>query len=240
MTPKTGWIGYVLLAIAVLNSACLGLLPPLQIPPIGPQSAQKKGPASSPDPISDEALAGLSFKDTELYHLFTAHPYNSLRPFEEQFPRVALTVLEAPNVQSWSAQIVVPACWRLRAKVWFTPPADEAPSRDNPSREPEFKDVEPFYWCAPRDVVKEVDQSGLASWLSVIPRVNTGNIRTEWYLPPQSPVPSNLRHQKFWGRRAFDPESMNGLMMASVLYYMGFDWSYADPRVWIVDFIQAR
>lgn len=191
---------------------------------------------NSPPP---EAWSGLSFKDTALYGLYYKYPYDENLPFEQQFPRVALTVLDAPPTQSDKSSLFrTKSCWKLRAKIW--------------SSRTSSQDVEAFHWCTPRDIAGELPLEGADIWFSIgqpskdicktcFKYENTGNLRTEGPVPPRTSIPFDLRHQKFWQSSGFGIRQMNGLMLASLLYHMGFDWSVVDDRrVWVVEFIQAR
>jgi hypothetical protein len=179
-----------------------------------------------------EAWSGLSFKDTELYGIFLKYPYDTRLSFEQQFPRVALFVLDAPRNHTKPYGVSThKACWKLRAKLW--------------RRRDQSKDIESFHWCSPNDIATDVPLSGAAYWFSGgIPGFafeNTGNQRAPGPVPPFSAVPTDLRHQKFWQSAVFGPHTMDGVMLLSLLYHMGFDWSILeDRRVWVVEFAQAR
>ena len=179
-----------------------------------------------------EAWSGLSFKDTELYGLFIKHPYDTRLSFEQQFPRVALVVLDAPRNHTKPYGLSMHrACWKLRAKLW--------------RRRDQSKDIETFHWCSPHDIATDVPLSGGNQWFLVDSAKgqfeNTGNQRTPGPVPPFSAVPLDLRHQKFWQSERFGPHTMDGVMLLSLLYHMGFDWSILeDRRVWVVEFAQAR
>jgi hypothetical protein len=188
--------------------------------------------ARDADTEQKEAWAGLSFKDTELYGLFIKHPYNTTISFERQFPRVALIVLDAPRNHSKDSGVSKhKACWRLRARLW--------------QRRDQSKDIESFHWCTPYDIATDVPLSGAYEWFAVDASKtgfeNTGNQRTSGPVPPISAMPSDLRHQKFWQSEKFGPHTMDGVMVLSLLYHMGFDWSVLeDRRAWVVEFSQAR
>lgn len=187
-----------------------------------------KGPTKG-DSDPPEAFSGLSFRNTKLNGLFSRYPYDTTKPFDQQFPRVALTVIDAPQGHYLEVHNVrTRVCWKLRAKIWFSVSTSQ--------------NVESFHWCNPDDIAIGVPLKGADIWFN-LPKsgTHTGNKRTDGFVPPEHPVPQDLRHQKLW-RSAdhFNTGTLNGQMLASLLYFMGFDWSCTeDRRVWVIEFIQA-
>ena len=135
--------------------------PPADSPPTQPvQPVPAKSTARPPAPPAQPARAnrtaqppaapvqaGVSVKDTPLYHLFDKYPYDTKKPFAVQYPRVALTVVSAPPNHSQTQRqdygggfVPRDGCFTLRAKLW--------------SSATESQDVGPFQWCSPRDLPK--------------------------------------------------------------------------------------
>lgn len=212
-------------SLAVFNTGCL-----FNVQPLAKDVYDTIADAVRSNRPAPEAWHGLDFRHTELYGLFLRHePFNSNKPADEQFPRVAITVLDAPPIQSHRFMNPTKSCWKLRAKIWLDPK--------------EYRFVAPFNWCSPRNLLPAPVPLGSANtWFySGGSGANTGNQRNDGPIPPAAAVPTDLRHQTFWGFAGFDTESMNGKMFVSVLYYMGFDWTNGgDRRVWIVEFSQTH
>lgn len=181
---------------------------------------------SSPPP---DSYHGIDFKDTELFGLFARYEaFDSRKPADQHFPRVALTVITAPPNHFRKTMDRTKSCWRLRAKIWL-------------SLE-EYRFVEPFDWCTHLHLVPPtVPLDDANAWFSAgVNGAHTGNIRTEGPIPPAAAIPTDLKHQEFWGASGFGPASMNGQMLVGLLYHMGLDWTNrGDRRVWIVEFSQA-
>ncbi|KFA90571.1 hypothetical protein Q664_27285 [Archangium violaceum Cb vi76] len=211
--------------LAIFNSGCVIHMGALfnDISETVKDAMRDTGPA----PV---AWYGIDFRDTELYGLFGRYEsFNSLASFDQQFPRVALTVIDVPPNHFENFMDPTKSCWRLRAKIWQ-------------SME-EYKFVEPFHWCSPRDLLPaSVPVDSVEKWFSIkLLSFHTGNIRQEGPMPPESALPTDLKHQEFWRSSSFSTNSMNGKMLVSLLYHMGFDWTnLEDRRVWIVEFSQTR
>lgn len=171
--------------------------------------------------------------ETELNQLFAKYPYDIKRKFSQQYPRVALTVLEAPknhNAENylWTEK----GCFKLSAVVWDT----KTKSRNIP----------PFHVCIPRDIVSRVAMKSASDWegstgFFAISQESTGLIRTNGPIPPQTPMPNDMPHQRYFVGPDIDISTLDGNMFAMTLYHLGFNWAIGeDRRVWFVSFPVAQ
>lgn len=172
----------------------------------------------------------VSIKDTALHGLFSS-PNNS-----ETFPRVAITVLESPPFHAEMLPMGrneqhERGCFKLSAVLWRT--------------EKDREDVPEFLWCSHRDIAYGVPMSDVSRWgsyplmpTSPFEKGNTGRNRTDGPGVPETAIPNDLRHQTYFGGSMY--RSYNLFMIGSVLYEMGFDWTYnRDKRVWFAKFNEA-
>lgn len=176
-----------------------------------------------------------SVKDTQLAGIFQQHPYDTTVDFKKQFPRVALKVTQSPpqkvrqtleGVIYLRNNVLPEGCWTVEGTLW----------RSRNKSEP----VAPFYLCSPRDMAYDIPLRDGKDWFSSTPifaatQETTGTRRTTGPVPPSHPLPQDLKHKKYYGSDFLG--SLQGLMMISLLYQMGFDWSvHEDRRVWFTQF----
>jgi hypothetical protein len=173
-------------------------------------------------------------KGTLLDELFIDTPYDKNIDGEKQWPRVALTVHDEPTfhtkLKPSDSSDIEKGCWKLSAVIW----QDQKTS----------KNVEPFEWCTPDHVAYGVAMSSASMWFSWSADLSynktTGPKRTNGPIPPSMPIPSDVRHKRYLKNDHMSAQYYDGLMMISVLYQMGVDWSVVqDKRVWVVKFDNA-
>lgn len=204
---------------------------------------QQVGGAQAGDPAVDGSISG-TFEQTALNKLFASHPYSTKVPFENQFPRVALTILKAPpNAKAnWSqAQYfkgkIPGGCFELSAVIWE--------SRTKSTTVP------PFTACFPGGSgdaarFKDYPLRGFTDWVGqaqffASADESTGNQRTDGPVPPDAPVPNGPRYQAFYGSPWLDAGTLTGGMLAVLLLKMDFDWTQAeDRRVWVTKIVAAE
>jgi len=199
--------------------------------------------------VASESTGAINqgIKGTILDNIFVDHTYDENIPFHKQYPRVALTVLSSPEFHaempfaSSSSTNYKSGCYEVKAKVWHSP--DQS------------TDIEKVVWCSPDNIATGIPLRGAIQWWSGttilhaklakygtnIGPVSTGKKRTEGPIPPDAPIPDDIVHQKYYSASMLSANTYDGMMVASMLYQMGFDWSYQeDRRVWIVKFNDAQ
>ena len=155
----------------------------------------------------------------------------------EQYPKVAFTVKKMPSFDTrhdtfeTNLNKIKKGCWSLSAVVWR-------------SRH-QHENISNIEWCTPNNVVRNVAYADADVWLqrpAFYPtyKKSTGTKRTIGPYTPDKAFPSDVRHKRLLGTDNISARNYNGLMLASLLYQMGFDWSVvSDRRVWIVKFEEA-
>ena len=181
------------------------------------------------DPGAAAADLHPGIQETELNQIFAKYPYDVKKSFNQQFPRVSITVLEAPKVHhEVTAYTSHRACFKLSAVVWDT----RTKSRNIPN----------FYVCLPRDLVPNLAMRPAEGWIGstgffVMNQEHTGLNRTDGPVPPKSPIPNDLAHQRYFENEYLEIGTVDGRMFAMTLYHMGFNWSiHEDRRVWFKSF----
>lgn len=186
-------------------------------------------------------------KGTMLDNIFVDHTYDEDIPFHKQFPRVALTILSSPEFHAEmpayapSSTNYKSGCYEVKAKIWHS--------------SEQSTDIEKVVWCSPDNIATGIPLRGAIQWWSGTTilhaklakyeknngPVSTGKKRTEGPIPPDAPIPDDIVHQKYYSASMLSANTYDGMMVASILYQMGFDWSYQeDRRVWIVKFNGAK
>jgi hypothetical protein len=195
------------------------------------QVSQAVAPTPAAAPPAD-VPPGPNIGSTPLFHLFTNAPYDTTKPFDGQYPRVALTILSSPpnHNQLWQYTAGAHGCWTIGAVLWRSKTAPET--------------VTPFVFCVPQDMTTGIPLAFITDWAGRatlhVSDTTTGNKRTEGPLPPSNPFPTDPAHQMYFAGGHLDSSAMDGAMFGGLLYKMGFDWSNgADRRVWIVKFVAA-
>ena len=233
-TTQTAYMSY-LYKIAALGAALLFSTLAAAQQPIGLGDtilqALKKG-------ITSGGLNGAGLPE-EITHLFLKSPYKRGAPLDNQFPRIAFTVLDAPpnhaTVLSVDGAAIAKGCWKLRAVIWL----------DGDSR----KDIPPFDACMPAIAQHAKVRGALAGywdWWGPIGQIQiftndetTGSERTDGPKPPESPFPQGIKYLRYFNsvgiRVAPPPNIFEGYFWAVVLYAMDFDPTILhDRRVWII------
>jgi hypothetical protein len=203
-------------------------------------------PLSSLSAFLHTALAGPGATvPPELAGLFVNAPYDRNAPLNNQYPRVAFTVLASPPNHAEMVNILVtgggqvpPACWQLEARIWSSPTVS--------------KDTGPFTICMPGilSVASGVPLGGYDYWLReeatiyrpIQGQQTTGERRTLGPIPPDTVFPEGVRYLGYYrnlpGSEFPSIDSEEGYMWASLLYGMGFDWDIRqDRRVWIYKYV---
>ena len=173
-------------------------------------------------------------KGTLLENIFLDSPYDSNRKGDDQWPRVALTVHNEPSFHTGyvgTNTCCKKGCWKLSAVIWY----DSKTS----------KKVAPFDWCSPDHVVYGVALADSLQWFiwgaDLSFAKTTGFKRTNGPIPPSKPIPSDVRHKRHLKHSNMSASSYDGLMLSSVLFQMGLDWSVLeDKRVWVTTFENAN
>jgi hypothetical protein len=179
----------------------------------------------------------------ELTGLFLNAPYNPNASMDDQYPRIAFTVLTSPpnhaqliTIIRVGGGVVPPACWQLSARIWSS--ADKS------------KDVAPFSLCMP-DILSGVRGVPLRGWEDWVlmstyrppDGQTTGERRTLGPIPPDSIYPQGVRYQPYYYNLKEFPagDSEEGTMWAALLYGMGFDWEkLQDRRIWIYKYVAVE
>jgi len=194
---------------------------------VNDQLQQNKGGSKGGSTSNGSALEGTALKDIYLDNVF-----DTTKSGNNQYPRVALTVHSEPAFHNRQFPTLNTGrqergCWSVSAVIWKS------------AKKPEK--VAPFNWCTPGNVAYGVPLSDVTYWAlwgaNLSDYKHTGNKRTNGPRPPETPVPKDVRHKRHFKENNLSPSTYNGVMFASILYHMGFDWSIkADKRVWITKF----
>ncbi len=183
-----------------------------------------------------------SIKTTTLAHLFAPHPYDTSRPSTDQYPRVALTVVQCPHghagvmLDGISGQ--VPGEWVLTAKVWTSPTLshDVGPFSVDFQNDATRGTTPPNYNVSMRNWLLSGDVSSTFSGDS------TGNQRTQGPKPPEEGFPNDMATQRFTTVQMghLDIRSNDAAMLSLAYAIMDFDPNvHEDRRAWVVKFSQA-
>jgi hypothetical protein len=196
---------------------------------------------ANPFPSLSQILAGPGATiPPALAGVFLKAPYNVNAPLNNQYPRVAFTVLSSPpNHSELVSNLVLgggavpPACWQLSARIWSSPKTS--------------KDSGPFTLCMPGilSVASGIPLRGFEEWCRAEQTLyrptpgqqTTGERRTLGPIPPDTIFPGGVRYLGYYGGLG-EPfpitDTEEGYMWACLLYGMGFDWQKKqDRRIWI-------
>lgn len=171
----------------------------------------------------------ITIKDTKLNNIFENKQ-------DGTYPRVAVTVVNAPIFHAegfamWNNTHKY-GCYDLKATLWQSKTESET--------------IDGFKLCSPDDVVYDVPMEEIQFWGSFTTiygstyyEESSGKKRTTGPLVPETPIPQDIKHKTYFFKE-FQSTSYDTLMMGSVLYNMGFDWTdIKDKRVWFVEFEDA-
>lgn len=168
----------VLLPLCALVAACNRTMAESQI-----RDFLDVGPARNENPLSRHGLADI-FTD-----------FDPAKPVDQQWPHVAITVIKTPPFHALNATDPrrsklggVPAhsgCWSLKTTVWHTAQRSETKN---------------FDWCFPRHATLNVSgAAGNSGFIRLVnPGETTGQRFTEGPIPPESIVPLDAAHRRFF------------------------------------------
>lgn len=178
---------------------------------------------------TDDPQAGTTFyKSSKLYGLLKSAPFDPNRAFSEQYPRVALAVHQSPpNHTEVDPQFLgiqnkgLRGCYRVSAVIW--------------SSKTKSEQIEPFAWCAPRDVAYNVPCRSYSDWVGrngFYPNdENTGATRTDGPVPPLYALPTEMEAT---GGTYRDSMTFDGALVCTLLHDIGIDPQWGrDRRVWL-------
>ena len=170
------------------------------------------------------------------------------KPVSEQFPHVAITVLNAPmgwtdpyaTDASAQGRSIVSSCFKLQAVVW----SDATTS----------KTVGPFDWCSNHDeFMSQLEPGYLLSLKPTFADLRSGYLtginRTDGPAPPDKLLPNDRRTMDMWAKTSPQGRSVDlntdqfsrfALMFANVRKDLGETLtSDGDARVWVVTIKKA-
>jgi len=198
-------------------------------------NANKRQPGSSGSSASNLGKGGRTLKATALNNIFLDHVFDSKLDKSKQYPRVALTVHSEPRFHNTQFPLLHTerqerGCWSVSAVLWHSSKKSEK--------------VAPFEWCTPKDVAYEVPLGDITYWslgyASLYGYDETGTKRTNGPNPPDKAFPDDVRHKKHFSETNLSPFTYNGVLIASLIYQMGFDWANKpDKRIWVTKFDSA-
>lgn len=213
--------------------------------------SRAQGPGFAGPPVTEANLAAITWRESQVYGLFSRHPFDYSADRYEQYPRVALEVFEQPAQSVHSHTVRLNArrrCYQIGGVLWHSKTKSEQ--------------LEPFTWCYPNDAVVEVGCADIHQcWHpggAPISRSgdfvrNTGKARTYGPIWPRYAVPQDRYHVEFFYRTGvgqspgataldvpFDKMSTNGRMVCSIVHGAGIDYtSDQDRRLWFVGWHQS-
>jgi hypothetical protein len=178
----------------------------------------EKGMIPGPERPANFETYYRSIRDTRLSRVFANYPWNTGR---NTWPRVALVVEEEPTGGTGAlghmqgGDKIKDRCWRLRARLWTGPAANQ--------------EIAPFNWCL-SEMRFNVSYNAVGLWGKIpatsMAEHNTGPDRTLGPNPPFVPAP----------RFHYDNGSYSDtVMLGNILLDMSFSFGVPDGRVWIVD-----
>jgi len=167
-------------------------------------------------------------------------PYDSTLSFDKQYPRIAVTVISAPeNHRMPLGQDLtdingspVSSKYICQARIW--------------KNSTSYSDTEKFIFDvrsdSPRGVplrdYERLQISPLGIFLNN--SWHTGSKRTKGPKPPEKPFPDDRKHMEFFHKAVSPVESgivtPDQLVMISLAYYAGVEPRYGDRRFWIANF----
>lgn len=178
-----------------------------------------------------EDAAGL--KQAGIVDIFINNPYDETKKSAHQWPRIAIEVLSSPsNINDFYAgqgiSGIPKGCFNMQATIWK--------AADKKSKS------EPFQFCFATDIAWGIALRDYQNWatrwdLTNSFRQHSGNNRSD-VLPPDSFAPDNIKYQRkfsnaFIAGKAYDSDSVLGLMLFSVAAHAGIDPSISsDHRLW--------
>jgi hypothetical protein len=212
-----------------------------------PAPAKKKGFFGSiGESVKDEATGRSVIDKVGLRNVLPQLDPN--KPVSEQWPHVAITVLNAPmgwtdpyrTDKSAQGRSIVSSCFKLQAVVW----TDATTS----------KTVGPFDWCSAHDeFMAQLEPDYLQSLRPTFADVRSGYLtginRTDGPAPPDKLLPNDRRTLDMWAKTSpqgrsvdlnTDQYSRFALMFANVRKDLGETLtSDGDARVWVVTIQKA-
>jgi len=232
--------------------------PPASAPSSGSAATTTTAPASQPPPkkksffgsigesIKDEATGKSVIDKVGLRNILPQ--LDPHKPVSEQFPHVAITVLNAPmgwtdpymTDRSAQGRSIVSSCFKLQAVVW----TDATTS----------KTVGPFDWCSNQDeFMAQLEPNYLQSLRPTFADIRSGYLtginRTDGPAPPDKLLPNDRRTLDMWAKTSpqgrsvdlnTDQYSRFALMFANVRKDLGETLtSEGDARVWVVTIKKA-
>lgn len=215
--------------------------------PAATQPTKKKGFFGSiGESVKDEATGRSVIDRVGLRNVLPQLDPN--KPVSEQFPHVAITVLNAP--MGWTdsymtdpsahGRSIVASCFKLQAVVW----SDATTS----------KTVGPFDWCSNHDeFMSQLEPNYLQSLRPTFTDMRSGYLtginRTDGPAPPDKLLPDDRRTMDMWAKTSPQGRSVDlnneqfsrfALMFANVRKDLGETLtSDGDARVWVVTIKKA-
>lgn len=246
----TSAAGATATAPAPAASSQLAAAPASSAPAPAAQQApppKKKGFFSSiGESVKDEATGRSVIDKVGLRNVLPQLDPN--KPVSEQFPHVAITVLNAPmgwtdpyaTDASAQGRSIVSSCFKLQAVVW----SDATTS----------KPVGPFDWCSNHDeFMSQLEPGYLLSLKPTFADMRSGYLtginRTDGPAPPDKLLPNDRRTMDMWAKTSPQGRSVDlntdqfsrfALMFANVRKDLGETLtSDGDARVWVVTIKKA-
>lgn len=177
----------------------------------------------------DDPQAGTTaFKSSKIYGALKSKPFDPTKPFAEQYPRVAFTILSSPpnHAEIMPEFLNIPnavtrGCYKISAVIWTSKTQSEK--------------IEPFNWCAPNDFAYEKPCRDVTDWAgrtAFYPMdENTSTNRTDGPIPPLMALPTQVEAT---GGAYRDSHTLDEQLVCSIVYGSGLDPHYGqDRRVWL-------